>query len=142
MMDLRPIKTEADYEEALSEAARLMEIVDLGGDDGDRLDVLAMLIERYEAEHYPIPDPDPIEFLKFRMEHEQISRTALAAALGSPVRVSEILNKRRALTVGMIHALQDKFAIPAEVMVKPYKLKLARPAKTKQRRKAPAAAAE
>lgn len=119
MMEIRPIKTEADYEAALAEIERLFE-AELGTADGDRLEVLTTLVEAYEEEHYPIPLPDPIEAIKYYMESRSLSRRDLEPYLGSRARVSEILNRKRPLSLQMIRKLHNGLGIPAEVLIKPY----------------------
>src|SRR5919106_2563268 len=94
MDDLRPIRTEADYEAALAEAERLWG-ARVGTPEGDRLDILATLIDTYESEHYPMDPPDPIEAIKFRMEQQGLTRKDLAGILGSRTRVAEVLNRHR-----------------------------------------------
>ena len=85
---------------------------------GDRLDVLATLVDVYEVEHYPINAPDPIEAIKFRMEQQGISRKDLEGILGSRMRVSEVLNRRRGLSIEMIRKLHSKLRIPAEALIR------------------------
>jgi HTH-type transcriptional regulator/antitoxin HigA len=90
---------------------------------GDRLDVLATLIDVYESEHYPINAPDPIEAIKFRMEQQGLSRKDLEGILGSRMRVSEVLNRRRGLSIEMIRKLHSKLKIPAEALIGPTRLR-------------------
>ena len=90
---------------------------------GDRLDVLATLVDVYEVEHYPINAPDPIEAIKFRMEQQGISRKDLEGILGSRVMVSEVLNRRRGLSIEMIRKLHSKLRIPAEALIGPTRLR-------------------
>ena len=106
-MTIRPIKSKKDYQNALS---RLEEIFDSrpGTSEGDELDILALLIERYETEHYPIEAPDPIEAIKFRMEQMGLKKTDISPLLGGNNRVSEILSRKRALTVEMIRNLNRR----------------------------------
>jgi HTH-type transcriptional regulator/antitoxin HigA len=99
-MQLKPIRTETDYEAALAEIERLME-AELDTTEGDRLDILATLVEAYEAAHHPIEPPDPIAALEYFMEQRGITRSDLVPLLGSRSRVSEILNRRRRLTIEM-----------------------------------------
>jgi HTH-type transcriptional regulator / antitoxin HigA len=117
-MEIRPIKTEADYQVALAQIADLM-----GAGPhtpaGERLDVLVTLVQAYEETHWRIAPPDPIEVIKRRLEEERISRRDLEWALGSRSRVSEILNRRRPLTVEMIRRLHQKLGIPAESLIRP-----------------------
>ncbi|BCH34583.1 DNA-binding protein [Mesorhizobium sp. L-8-10] len=116
--DLKPIRTEADYEAALAEVERLWGAKS-GTPDGDRLDVLATLMEVYEAKHYPIDPPDPIEAIKFRMEQQGLTRKDLEPIFGTRNRTSEILNRKRGLSIEMIRSLHDKLGISAEVLIRP-----------------------
>lgn len=117
MKDLKPIRSEQDYEEALAEAEGLWG-ARTGTPKGDRLDVLATLIEAYEAEHYPMDPPDPIEAIKFRMEQQQLTRKDLEKILGTRMRVSEVLNRKRGLSINMIRALHQKLGISADVLIR------------------------
>jgi HTH-type transcriptional regulator / antitoxin HigA len=116
--EIKPIRSEADYEEALSEVERLWGAPS-GTLDGDRLDVLATLIDAYEDEHHPIDPPDPIEAIKFRMEQQGLTRKDLEAIIGTRTRVAEILNRRRGLSITMIRRLHEKLGISAEVLIRP-----------------------
>ncbi|MBC7615149.1 MAG: transcriptional regulator [Pedobacter sp.] len=118
-MNIKPIKTEKDYNEAL---IRLEIIFDAKKDsaEGDELEILGMLIEKYEDEHYPIPLPDPIEAIKFRMEELGYKQTHLANIVGLKSRASEILNKKRKLTLEMIRQINEHLKIPIEVLVQAY----------------------
>ena len=117
MRDLKPIRSEQDYEEALAEAEALWG-AGTGTPKGDRLDVLATLIEAYEAEHYPMDPPDPIEAIKFRMEQQALTRKDLEKILGTRTRVSEVLNRKRGLSINMIRALHQKLGISADVLIR------------------------
>ena len=117
MTELRPIRSEADYEEALAEVARLWGTKQ-GTQDGDRLDVLATLIDAYEASHYPMDPPDPIEAIRFRMEQEGLTRKDLEPLIGTRTRVSEVLNRKRNLSIGMIRRLHDRLGISAEILIR------------------------
>jgi HTH-type transcriptional regulator/antitoxin HigA len=119
MMDVRPIRTEADHQAALAEVATLMD-AKKDTSEGDRLDVLATLIEAYETAHIPIAAPDPISAILFMMEQKQLGRRDLEPAIGSRARVAEVLNRRRALTLPMIRRLSRLLDIPAEVLIQPY----------------------
>ena len=119
--EVRPIRTKRDYEAALKEVERLWG-AKAGTRDGDRLDVLATLIDAYEAEHYPIPDPDPIEFLLHVMEARGLSRKDLEPYIGSRARVAEILNRGRQLTLEMIRRLSEGLDLPADLLVRRYRL--------------------
>jgi HTH-type transcriptional regulator/antitoxin HigA len=115
--EVKPIRSEADYEAALAEVERLWGARS-GTPEGDRLDVLATLIDAYESEHHPIDPPDPIEAIKFRMEQQGLTRKDLEGILGTRTRVAEVLNRRRALSINMIRRLHDKLGISAEVLIR------------------------
>lgn len=117
MRSLRPLRSEKDYEAALAEVERLWG-AKAGTPKGDRLDILGTLIEAYEAKHYPMDPPDPIEAIKFRMEQQGLTRKDLERVLGSRTRVSEVLNRKRGLSIDMIRKLHDKLQIPAEVLIR------------------------
>jgi HTH-type transcriptional regulator/antitoxin HigA len=117
MIEIKPIRSEADYEAALAEVERLWG-ARLGTPEGDRLDVLATLIDAYEAEHHPIDSPDPIEAIKFRMEQQGLIRKDLEGILGTRTRVAEVLNCRRGLSINMIRRLHEKLRISAEVLIR------------------------
>ena len=120
-MEIKPIKTEADYEAALKEVERLLETdVEPDTPAGDRLEVLVTLVEAYEAKHYPMGLPDPIEAIKIRMEDLELTRKELEPLIGSRGRVSEILNRKRLLTMPMIRKLHEVLHIPLEVLTQPY----------------------
>ena len=114
--EIKPIRSEPDYEAALSEIERLWGSK-AGTPQGDRLDVLATLIEAYEVEHYPIDPPDPIEAIKFRMEQQGLTPRDLEPYIGSSGRVSEVLNRRRSLSLVMIKRLHDGLRIPYESLL-------------------------
>lgn len=116
--DVKPIRSESDYEAALEEIERLWG-AKAGTRAGDRLDVLATLIDAYESEHYPIDPPDPIDAIKFRMEQQGLTRRDLEAIIGTRTRIAEILNRRRGLSIGMIRRLHQHLGISAEVLIKP-----------------------
>ncbi len=116
-MEIKPIKTEEDYETALSEVERLFDAVPDTA-EGDRLDVLTTLLEVYEAKRYSIPSPDPVEAIKYWMESRGITRQDLEPLLGSRARVSEVFNYRRGLTLTMIRNLHNKLGIPAEALIR------------------------
>jgi len=120
-MNIRPIRTEADYEAALAEIERLFDVTP-ATPEGDRLDVMVTLVEAYEAQHYPIPEPDPIEAIKYIMESRGLSRSDLEPYIGSRARVAEVLNRRRPLSLNMIRRLCSGLGIPAEVLVQPYSI--------------------
>jgi len=118
-MIIKPIKTKKDYQNALE---RLELIFDAKKNTrkGDELEILGILIENYEDQHFPIGFPDPIEAIKFRMEQMGYNQTDLAKIIGLKSRASEILNKKRKLTLEMIRLLHDHFKIPTEVLVQAY----------------------
>ena len=115
---VKPIRTERDYEAALKEVERLWG-AKAGTPAGDRLDVLATLIDAYEAAQFPIDPPDPIEAIKFRMEQQGLTRKDLEPLLGTRTRVAEVLNRRRNLSIGMIRRLHQRLGISAEVLITP-----------------------
>src|SRR5271154_254640 len=115
--EVKPIRTKRDYEAALKEVGRLWG-AKAGTRDGDRLDVLATLIDAYESEHYPMDPPDPIEAIRFRMEQQGLSRKDLEPIIGTRTRVAEILNRKRSLSIGMIRRLHDRLGISAEVLIR------------------------
>src|SRR5271166_5079410 len=116
--ELKPIRTKADYQKALSDVERLWGAKS-GTPKGDRLDVLATLIDVYEAEHYPLDPPDPVEAIKFRMEQQNLSRRDLEQIIGTRTRVAEVLNRKRSLSIGMIRRLHEHLGISAEVLIRP-----------------------
>ena len=118
-MQIRPIKTKADYRAALTEIERLMD-AKAGTPAGDRLEILTTLVERYESLHEPIEPPNPIDALLYHMESRGLTRRDLEAYLGSRARVAEVLNRRRTLTIEMIRKLHVGLGISAEVLIRPY----------------------
>ena len=122
--EVRPIRTKRDYEAALKEVERLWS-AKAGTRDGDRLDVLATLLDAYEAGHYPIDPPDPIEAIKFRMEQQGLTRRDLEEIIGTRTRIAEVLNRKRGLSVGMIRRLHERLGISAEVLIRPSRKKAA-----------------
>jgi HTH-type transcriptional regulator/antitoxin HigA len=123
-MNIRPIRTKADYRSALKEVERLWD-AEPGTKAGDRAEVLVTLIEAYEAKHYPIAAPDPIAAIEFMMDQKGLSRRDLEPALGSRGRVSEILARKRPLTLPMVRALSALLGIPTDVLVQPYPVRRA-----------------
>lgn len=119
---VRPVRTERDYEDALERIGQLM-TARPGTPEGDELDVLSTLVEAYEAEHYPIEAPDPIALVKFAMEQRGADRTELEPMIGGRGRVSEVLNRKRALSLSMIRKLKAEWALPADVLVRTYTLR-------------------
>jgi HTH-type transcriptional regulator / antitoxin HigA len=123
MRELRPIRTEADYEAALAEVAELFDIdPPIGSPEGDRFEILLALLEVYEQKEYPIPESDPVEILHYAIRDLGRSQAELAEILGSRSRASEILNRRRALTVEMIEKISAAWHIPAGALAKVYPL--------------------
>ena len=118
-MEIKPIKTEADYEAAMKEIEQLWG-ASYGSPEGDKLDVLVTLIEAYEEKHYPIPPPDPIEAILHYMENQGLSEQDLEPYLGSHLYVSEVLNRQRGLSLDMIRKLHMELGIPADILVQPY----------------------
>ena len=121
-MELKPIRTKREYQAALAEVERLWD-APAKSTEADRLDVLAMLVESYERQHFPIADPDPIEFLGHVMENRGLTRKDMEAYIGPRGRVADILNRTRPLTLEMIRRLADGLQLPAEVLIKPYRLR-------------------
>lgn len=122
--ELKPIRTKADYKRALAEVERLWGARN-GTPEGDRLDILATLIDAYETEHYPMDPPDPVEAIRFRMEQQGLSRKDLEPLIGTRTRVAEVLNRKRSLSIGMIRRLHDHLGIPADVLIRPSRKKKA-----------------
>jgi HTH-type transcriptional regulator/antitoxin HigA len=120
-MEIKPLKTPKDYEAAL---ARLDILFDAptGYPESDEADILAVLVEDYERVHYPIDAPDPVEAIKIRMEQLNLKQNDLVEAFGSKSRVSEVLNRKRKLTIDMIRKLSVKLNLPVSVLVKDYNL--------------------
>nr|WP_249158176.1 helix-turn-helix domain-containing protein [Bradyrhizobium jicamae] len=125
-VEIHPIRTKADYEAAIAEIERLWN-AEPGTDDGDKLDILATLVERYENEHWPIDTSrvDPVDLLNYLVTDAGHTQAELAELLGSRSRASEVLNRKRALTVEMIHRISTEWKVPAELLIKPYRLKAA-----------------
>ena len=117
-MEIKSIKTEADYQTAMKEIERLF---DAASDtpEGDRLEVLTTLVEAYEEKHYAIPLPDPVEAIQYYMESRGLTRRDLESYIGSRGRVSEIMNRKRSLSIKMIRRLHAGLGIPAEVLIQP-----------------------
>lgn len=120
-MDIRPIKSEADYQAALSEIETLFD-AEPDTPRADRLEVLTTLVEAYEEQHYSIPAPDPVEAIHYFMESRGLSRKDLEPYLGSRARVSEILGRKRPLTLRMIQRLYHELGIPADILLMPYRV--------------------
>lgn len=118
---VKPIKNNKQYEEALTRVYALMQ-KDLRADskESDELEVLSILVKEYESEHFPIPKPNPLEAIKFRLEQMEISDSEFSELLGSRSRKSEILSGKRKLSLSMIRKLTEKLRIPAEVLIQDY----------------------
>lgn len=121
-MELKLIRTKKDYRAALADVDRLWD-APAKSPAADQLDVLTLLIEQYEREHFPIADPDPIDFLVHVMEARSLTRKDLEPYIGPRGRVSDILNRNRPLTLEMIRKLSEGLKLPAEVLIRPYRLR-------------------
>jgi HTH-type transcriptional regulator/antitoxin HigA len=117
-MEIKPIRSNADHEKALLEIQLLWGAKE-GTPDGDRLDVLVTLVDAYESEHFPIDPPDPIEAIRFRLEQQGLDTSALVGVIGGRSRVYEVMHRKRALSLEMIRRLNERFGIPAEVLIRP-----------------------
>ena len=124
MSDVKPIRSEKDYEAAMVEVESLWGSKN-GTPKGDRLDVLATLIEAWEAANYPMDQPDPIEAIKFRMEQQGLTRKDLEGIIGTRARIAEVLDRKRGLSIAMIRRLNAELHIPAEILIKPTRKKAA-----------------
>ncbi|WP_347050291.1 helix-turn-helix domain-containing protein [Flavobacterium olei] len=120
-MEIKPIRTENDYDLALERVNTLFNAKQ-NTDEADELDILVTLIEKYEKIHYPIPEPDPIEAIKFVMEQKGLTDADLGILLNSRSRVSEIFKRKRALTIKQIRVLTKELQIPASILIKEYAL--------------------
>ena len=117
-MNIHPIRTKADYKRALREvSAYFNDEPEPGSEDGDRFEILTTLVEAYEAKHFRIEAPDPIEAIRFRMEQGGLSVKDLVPSIGQPNRVYEVLNRKRGLTLEMIRNLHRNLGIPAESLI-------------------------
>jgi HTH-type transcriptional regulator/antitoxin HigA len=116
-MEIKPIRTKADHRAALKEIETLMN-AEAGTPEGERLDVLATLVEAYERKHFPMDLPDPVEAIKFRMEQSGLAPKDLVPMIGQLNRVYEILSRKRPLTLAMIRALHEKLGIPSELLIR------------------------
>lgn len=119
-MDIRPIRTDEDHRAAVEEIEALWG-AKAGTPEGDRLDILVTLTDAYEDRRWPIPDADPVEAIQNSMAMEGRTQSDLAALLGSPSRASEVLRRKRSLTLPMIRLLSEQWRIPAETLVRPYR---------------------
>ena len=116
--EVKPIRSRADHEAALAEVERLWG-AKAGTPEGDRLDVLATLIDAYEAEHVPMDPPDPIEAIRFRMEQQGLTRKDLEGIIGTRTRIAEVLSRKRGLSIAMIRRLHERLGISADVLIRP-----------------------
>lgn len=117
-MDIRPLRTEEDYKAALAAVSALVDADPAPGTpDGDRLEILSLLVERYEEAHFPLESPNPIEAIKFRMEQQGLTVSDMQPYIGNTNRVYEVLNGKRSLSIAMIRRLHAGLHIPAEVLI-------------------------
>ena len=122
MMNIKPVKCEADYDAALARVDELMD-AELDTPQGDELDILVTLIEKYEAQHHPVDAPNPIEAIRFRMDQIGLKDKDLIPYIGQSGRVSEVLSFKRKLTINMIRKLHSELKIPTESLIQDYELK-------------------
>jgi HTH-type transcriptional regulator/antitoxin HigA len=132
-MDVKPIRTQKDHKAALEEIERIWEKATPGTPHGDKLEVLSVLVDSYEREHFAIPAPDPIEAIRFRMDQEGLTNKDLLPIFKTRARTSEVLSRRRRLNLAMIRKLHEKLEIPVDCLVKSYKLKRAPVSRAKAR---------
>jgi HTH-type transcriptional regulator/antitoxin HigA len=121
-MEIKPIRTNADYERSLREIQHLWGAKE-ATPEGDRLDVLATLVDAYESKHFPIDPPDPIEAIRFRLEQQGLDTRALVGVIGGRSRVYEVMQRKRALSLEMIRRLNERFGIPADVLIRPIRVR-------------------
>jgi HTH-type transcriptional regulator / antitoxin HigA len=120
-MNIKPLKTEFDYREALKRMEQIFDAA-IGSVESDEADILGLMIDEYEKKHYPIDAPDPIEAIKIRMEEMQLKQIDLVDVIGGKSRVSEVLNRKRKLTVEMIRNLTIRLNLSSEILIGDYKL--------------------
>ncbi|MCC7521725.1 MAG: transcriptional regulator [Flavobacteriaceae bacterium] len=120
-MNIKPLKTESDYREALKRMEQIFDAA-IGSVESDEADILGLMIDEYEKKHYPIDAPDPIEAIKIRMEEMQLKQIDLVDVIGGKSRVSEVLNRKRKLTVEMIRNLTIRLNLSSEILIGDYKL--------------------
>ena len=118
MTDMKPIRTDEDYEGALAEMELLWGSPG-GTPKGDKLDILVTLIDAWETIHFPMDPPDPIEAIKFRMEQQGLTRKDLEGIIGTRARIAEVLDRKRGLSIAMIRRLNAELGIPAEILIRP-----------------------
>ncbi len=121
LVKVKPIRSDTDYESALAEIETLFDVRP-GTTDADRLEILTALVEDYEDRHHAIPFPDPVAAILYHLESRGLTRKDLEVSLGSRARVSEILNRKRPLSLEMIRRLHRDMGIPAEVLIQPYEV--------------------
>ncbi len=120
-MNIKPIRSHDDYQKALKEISKLIDTdPELGTADGDRLDVLSILVQAYEQRHFPMDLPDPVEAIRFRMDQQGLKPKDLEPMIGRLNRVYEVLNRKRPLTMAMVWRLHTGLGIPAESLIRPY----------------------
>ncbi len=120
-MNIKPIKTESDYQAALKRLEIIFD-AEIGTQESDEADILGLMIDDYEKKHYSIEAPDPIEAIKIRMEEMQLKQVDLVNEIGGKSRVSEILNRKRKLTVEMIRKLTDRLSLSPNILINDYRL--------------------
>ena len=120
-MDIKPIKTDSDYQASLNRLEKLFE-AKIGTKESDEADILGLLIDEYEQKNHPIEAPDPIEAIKIRMEEMQLKQVDLISEIGGKSRVTEILNRKRKLTIDMVRNLANKLNLSASLLIKDYQL--------------------
>lgn len=136
MENIRPIRTEADYEWALAEIEPyFLREPAAGTAEADRFDVLFGLVEAYESRHWPIMPPDPVDAIRFKMDIAGLTQSDLAKVVGSRSRASEILARRRTLSMALAAKLHDEWRIPAEILIRPYPLASRKQPRPKQKAK-------
>jgi HTH-type transcriptional regulator / antitoxin HigA len=121
IMNIKPIKCEADYKLALKRLGKVFD-APVGTSESDEADILGLLVDEYEKKHYPIEAPDPIEAIKIRMEELQLRQVDLVDVIGSKSRVSEVLNRKRKLTIEMIRNLTKRLNLSSDLLITDYKL--------------------
>lgn len=121
-MNIKPIKTDADYKDALKKLEVIFDAA-VGTPESDEADILGLIIDEYEKKHYPIEAPDPIEAIKIRMEEMHLKQVDLIGAIGGKSRVSEVLNRKRKLTVEMIRNLHQRLNLSPKLLIHDYQLK-------------------
>ncbi len=117
-MEIKPIRTNADYQRSLREIERLWD-ARAGTPEDDKLEILVTLVAAYEEKHFPMDPPDPIEAIRFRLAQQGLDPNALVGVIGGRSRVHEVMNRKRGLSLEMIRRLHERFGIPAEVLIRP-----------------------